>query len=149
MPTTQLRENDAAASPSSRTLCSSAATIIGLNTLSSKWPLEPAMEMPALLPITWHATIVSASHCVGLTLPGMMELPGSFSGSCSSPRPQRGPLPRKRTSLATFMSETATTLSAPLISTSESCAASASNLLGAVTKGRPVSAATWRATATS
>jgi hypothetical protein len=33
------------------------------------------------LPITWQASIVSASHCVGLTLPGMIELPGSFSGS--------------------------------------------------------------------
>ena len=51
--------------------------------------------------------MVIASHCVGLTLPGMMLLPGSFSGSCSSPRPQRGPEPRKRTSLATFMSDTA------------------------------------------
>jgi hypothetical protein len=36
---------------------------------------------------TCAATMVSASHCVGLTLPGMMELPGSFSGSSSSPRP--------------------------------------------------------------
>jgi hypothetical protein len=31
--------------------------------------------------------MVIASHCVGLTLPGMMLLPGSFSGSSSSPRP--------------------------------------------------------------
>lgn len=37
--------------------------------------------------LTCAATIVSASHCVGLTLPGMMELPGSFSGSSSSPSP--------------------------------------------------------------
>jgi hypothetical protein len=51
--------------------------------------------------------MVMASHCVGLTLPGMMLLPGSFSGSCSSPRPQRGPLPRKRMSLATFIRDTA------------------------------------------
>ena len=45
--------------------------------------------------------MVRASHCVGLTLPGMMLLPGSFSGRLSSPRPQRGPLPRKRMSFAT------------------------------------------------
>jgi len=38
--------------------------------------------------------------------------------------------------------ETATVLSAPLASTIASCAASASNLLGAVTKGSPVSSAT-------
>ena len=31
--------------------------------------------------------IVSASACVGLTFPGMIELPGSFAGKISSPRP--------------------------------------------------------------
>ena len=31
--------------------------------------------------MTCAATIVSISHWVGLTLPGMIELPGSFSGS--------------------------------------------------------------------
>jgi hypothetical protein len=46
-------------------------------------------------------------------------------------------------SLATFMRDTAAVLSAPLISTTLSWAARASNLLGAVTKGRPVSSATW------
>ncbi len=35
---------------------------------------------PASLPITCTHTIVIASDCVGLTLPGMMLLPGSFSG---------------------------------------------------------------------
>ncbi len=166
----------------------------------------------------WQQTMVSASHCVGLTLPGMMLLPGSFSGSDSSPSPHRGPLPSRRMSLATcapphpaqhpaparicwlpvhpckarpvgylcpalpypaqhphaagpvqgvrqgscgllcgwlaplalpggaqaraLNSETATVLSAPLASTIASCAASASNLLGAVTKGSPMSSAT-------
>jgi hypothetical protein len=33
--------------------------------------------------------MVIASHCVGLTLPGMIEEPGSFSGRISSPRPER------------------------------------------------------------
>lgn len=180
---------------------------MGLNTLSSKWPLEPPTLMATWLPSTcgwvgggWNAggwvecacmrgkqcgeraracdaaaprrtcaqTMVMASHCVGLTLPapwqvggaqhsfsgtcqarlhpacalrqpaqqgragrwgqgraghavgaaplpplqapaapGMMELPGSFSGRDSSPRPQRGPDPRNRMSLATFISDTA------------------------------------------
>ena len=38
-----------------------------------------------------------------VTLPGMIELPGSFSGSFSSPRPHRGPEPSKRMSLAIFV----------------------------------------------
>eukprot|EP00964_Phaeocystis_antarctica_P060635 scaffold36159_cov36-Phaeocystis_antarctica.AAC.1 len=40
--------------------------------------------------MTCAQTIVSASHCVGLTLPGMIDEPGSFSGSEISPRPERG-----------------------------------------------------------
>ena len=32
-----------------------------------------------------------ASDCVGFTLPGMIEEPGSFSGMVSSASPQRGP----------------------------------------------------------
>src|ERR1700721_2511207 len=35
-----------------------------------------------------------------LTLPGMIEDPGSFSGRISSPRPERGPEPSRRISLA-------------------------------------------------
>ena len=50
--------------------------------------------------MTCAATMVKASHCVGLTLPGMIELPGSFSGRINSPRPQRGPEPRYRMSFA-------------------------------------------------
>ena len=57
--------------------------------------------------------MVRASHWVGLTLPGMMDEPGSFSGSDSSPRPERGPEPRSRMSLAILNSETATVLMAP------------------------------------
>jgi hypothetical protein len=43
----------------------------------------------------------------------MMELPGSFSGSEISPRPQRGPEPRNLRSLAIFIIETAITFKAP------------------------------------
>ena len=86
--------------------------------------------------------------------PGMMDDPGSFSGSSSSPRPHRGPEPRYRISLAIFIKLTATVLRAPEASTMASCAASASNygtsqprlcsedlgltLLGAVMKSYPV-----------
>ena len=87
--------------------------------------------------MTCAQTIVSASHCVGLTLPGMIDEPGSFSGRAISPRPERGPEPRKRMSLPILLREHASTLSAPDASMIASCAASASNLLGAVTKGRP------------
>lgn len=38
------------------------------------------MFMATSLPITWAATMVMASHWVGLTFPGMMEEPGSLSG---------------------------------------------------------------------
>ena len=91
--------------------------------------------------MTRAATIVSASACVGLTLPGMIELPGSFSGRLSSPRPERGPDPNRRKSLAILVRLTASTFNAPDSSTIVSWLASASNLFGAVTKGMPVSVA--------
>ena len=83
--------------------------------------------------------MIIASLWVGLTLPGMMDEPGSFSGRTSSPSPLRGPEPSQRMSSAIFMSETASVRSAPWVKTSASWAASAANLLGAVTKGSPVS----------
>jgi len=46
-------------------------------------------------------------------IPGMIELPGSFSGNEISPSPQRGPDPRNLKSLAIFIKDTAITLSAP------------------------------------
>ena len=52
-----------------------------MNTFSSRWPWLPAKLMVVLLPITCAATMVTASHWVGFTLPGMIEEPGSFSGS--------------------------------------------------------------------
>ena len=73
-------------------------------------------------------------------------LPGSFSGRDSSPRPHLGPEPRNLISLAIFMMEQATTLQAPDTSTMASWLARASNLLGAVTKGRPVRSDTLAAT---
>ena len=71
--------------------------------------------------------MVMASHWVGLTFPGIILLPGSFSGKLSSPRPHRGPEPRYRISLAIFINETAITLRAPWASTNASWEARASN----------------------
>ena len=45
------------------------------------------MPMATSLPMTCTATIVTASHCVGLTLPGMMDEPGSLAGMAISPSP--------------------------------------------------------------
>ena len=64
--------------------------------------------------------MVSASLCVGLTLPGMMDEPGSFSGMLNSPMPLRGPLASQRTSLAIFIRLAASVLSAPWAWTSAS-----------------------------
>ena len=123
--------------------------ISGIRTLSSKLPCEPAKVMAALLPWTCTATMVIASHCVGLTLPGMMDEPGSLAGRISSPRPQRGPEASQRMSLAIFISEQASVFSAPLASTMASCVASASNLFSAVRNGRAVSSAILAATCTA
>jgi hypothetical protein len=121
----------------------------GLNTLSSKWPFEPAMDTVVWLPMTCAQTMVKASHCVGLTLPGMMEEPGSFAGRMISPIPERGPEPSRRISLAIFIRLTATVFMAPEVSTMASWAARASNLFSAVTNGSSVMLATCFANSTS
>ena len=69
------------------------------------------------LPNTWQQTMVIASHWVGLTLPGMIEEPGSFSGRINSPKPERGPEPRNRMSLAILNRSAASALSAPWANT--------------------------------
>ena len=63
----------------------------GLKTFSSKLPDAPPMLTATSLPITCAQSMVMASDWVGFTLPGMIELPGSFSGMVISPMPQRGP----------------------------------------------------------
>src|SRR3546814_5784810 len=82
--------------------------------------------------------MVRASHWVGLTLPGMIEEPGSFSGIVSSPMPQRGPLASQRTSFAIFIKAPAKVRSAADRFTSASCADRAKNLLSALRNGSPV-----------
>ena len=102
-------------------------------------PCEPAKPTVASLPNTCVATMVMASHWVGLTLPGMMDEPGSFSGMISSPMPLRGPEAYQRTSFAIFMRASARTRSAPETSTSASWALRAANRLSACLNSMPVS----------
>ncbi|KAH3665169.1 hypothetical protein OGATHE_003984 [Ogataea polymorpha] len=82
----------------------------GLNTFSSNWPEAPANVIHEWLPNTCVHTMVIASFW-----------------------PHLGPDPRYLMSLAILKSETATVFRAPEASTTASCAARASNLLGAVT----------------
>ena len=109
--------------------------MIGRIALSSKLPWLPAKATALSSPITWMQTITIASSWVGLTLPGMIEEPGSFSGSNSSPRPQRGPEASQRMSLAIFISATASPRTAAIAATIASSEPRAANLLGAVTNG--------------
>ena len=136
-------------SPINLALCKKLKIITGLKTFNSKWPLLPPIPMVTSLPITCAAIMVNASHCVGFTLPGIMLLPGSLSGIYNSPIPLLGPLDNILTSLAIFIKLTATVFKAPWASTIASCAANASNLFSAVTKGKPVSVAICFATTTS
>ena len=75
------------------------------------------MPTPASFAMTCTATIVTCSHWVGLTLPGMMDDPGSFAGIVISPRPQRGPEASQRTSLASFIRSAANAFTAPWANT--------------------------------
>ncbi len=76
-------------------------------TLSWKFPDCPAAVITATLPITWAVAIITASGMTGLTLPGIMLLPGCRAGSTISPSPATGPLFIHRRSLAIFVSATA------------------------------------------
>ena len=101
---------------------------------SSKFPELPPSPTATSLAITCMHTSRSASHCVGLTLPGMIDEPGSLAGMRSSPRPPRGPDASQRTSSACLASARRAAFSAPCSATSASSPASAANLLGAPVK---------------
>ena len=88
----------------------------------------PPQATAASLPITCAHTITVASGITGLTLPGMIELPGCSAGSSISPRPASGPEFIQRRSLAILIRATASALSWPDSSTASSCAAMPSNL---------------------
>ena len=94
--------------------------------MSSNAPDMPPIVIAVSLPITCAATWVTTSQITGLTLPGMIEEPFCSSGRISSPSPARGPEPIQRMSFAIFVSEAATTLSAPEVSISASRLACAS-----------------------
>src|SRR5262249_30040477 len=74
--------------------------ISGLYTFISRQRAAPPKPTSTSLAITCTEIIASASHWVGLTLPGMIEDPGSFSGIDSSENPARGPHDTNRMSLA-------------------------------------------------
>src|SRR5260370_32513582 len=96
--------------------------ITGLYTLSSKLPCDPANPTAAVAPCTCTQTMVIASACVGFTLPGMIDDPGSFSGMESSPSPQRGPAASHQMSLEIFISDAARVFIQPCPNTISSCA---------------------------
>ncbi len=107
-------------------LCRRLCAITGSMTFSWKLPDCPATVMVASFPITCAATMVAASGITGLTLPGMMLLPGCRAGSAISASPASGPLFIQRKSLAIFMRLTAITFNCPDSSTAVSCVDSAS-----------------------
>ena len=77
-------------------------TSTGSITFSSNCPASEARQIVLSLPMTWKATWFTTSAITGFTFPGMMLLPGWRAGSCSSPRPHRGPDVIIRRSLAIF-----------------------------------------------
>src|SRR5450755_2542162 len=105
--------------------CSKSYATIGIVRLISKLPLCPPTVIAASLPMTCRQTMSTYSQMTGLTLPGMIDEPGCTAGNSISPMPALGPEPSQRMSLAIFVSETATVLSAPLAATqlsNEDCA---------------------------
>ena len=76
----------------------------------------------------------------------MIDEPGSLSGITISPKPARGPLAYRRTSLAIFIAMPPSVRSAALALTIASCADSAANLLCADVNGLPVACAMCFAT---
>ena len=139
MPTTQRSRKESQPSATSRALPRKLWAISGFMTFSSKLPPAPPTPIATSFPRTWAVAIRSASDWVGFTLPGMMELPGSFAGIRISPIPERGPEDSQRMSFAILWSDTATVFRAPWPATRASFEASASNLFGAVTNSQPVS----------
>ena len=57
--------------------------------------------------------MVSASHCVGFTFPGIIDEPGSLDGIIISPIPLLGPEANKRISFAILLSDIAICFNAP------------------------------------
>ena len=113
MPTTQRSRKESQPPSMSRALCRKLWAISGFITFSSKLPPAPPIPIATSFPSTCAVAISSASDWVGFTLPGMIELPGSFAGIRISPIPERGPEASQRMSFAILWSDTATVFSAP------------------------------------
>lgn len=84
-----------------------------------------------MFPNTYAQTIVIASTCVGFTFPGIIELPGSFSGNNNSPKPLLGPEPRNLISFEILCREVANVAKEAWYYVNASLVANASNLFGA------------------
>ena len=61
----------------------------GMAVFSSNVDSVAANVTAASLPTTWHATCCTASGMTGLTLPGMIELPGCSAGQRHLGQPRR------------------------------------------------------------
>ena len=96
--------------------------------------------------MTCEQTIVAASHCVGLTFPGIIDDPGSLAGNIISPIPLLGPEDNILMSFAIFMKETAHPFKAADAFTIASLAARASNLFFADLNLYPVMSEIFSAT---
>ena len=88
--------------------------------------------------MTWAQTIVGASHCVGLTFAGHDRAAGLVlrQGQLADARARSAA--EDADVVGVLLSATAVTLNAPDSATTASWAASAANLLAAVTNGSPV-----------
>ncbi|MNR52623.1 hypothetical protein D3C85_1724920 [compost metagenome] len=76
MPTMQCSRSMSMARCSRRIESKILKAISGSITFSCSWPPSAAMVSAKSLPMTWNATWFTASGMTGLTLPGMIELPG-------------------------------------------------------------------------
>ena len=85
----------------------------GSKTFSSSCPASAALAIVTSLPMTLKQAWLQTSAMTGLTLPGMIELPGCRSGSLISAKPAFGPEAIIRKSLHILDRLTASTFSAP------------------------------------
>jgi len=99
--------------------------------------------------MTLAAAIATASAATGLTLPGMMLLPGCRAGSVISPRPASGPLFIQRRSLAIFIRQVASVRNWPDSSTAVSCELREAKKSRLGRRSRLVCLESWAATATA
>ena len=118
----------------------------GRKAFSSKLPSAPPICTATSELMIWMQTMSIASAWVGLTLPGMIDEPGSLDGRISSISPVRGPEPNHRMSLAILNRVTDADFNPAWARTMRSRVPWAANLLSAVLNRYPVSLAMTAAT---